>query len=166
MRIAAGRAAMPIAIVALTAAGAAVGRHGDGYTPFVLALVALAAVVGVGLNILVGLTGQISIGHIGFYAIGAYAVAVLTLQGVSFWLALPLAGVIAGVIGLAAGGAGHARGRALSRHDDHRVRLHRRARHDRVARADRRPERPHGYRAAGARRACSLPSAGWRCWRC
>ena len=31
-------------------------------------------VVGVGLNILVGLTGQVSIGHVGFYAIGAYVV--------------------------------------------------------------------------------------------
>ena len=45
---------------------------GDGYTPFVLALVALTTIVGVGLNILVGLTGQVSIGHVGFYAIGAY----------------------------------------------------------------------------------------------
>ena len=56
-------------------------------------------IVGVGLNVLVGLTGQVSIGHVGFYAIGAYVVAVLTLQGVSFWLALPAAAVVAGLIG-------------------------------------------------------------------
>ena len=92
-------AAMPIAILALTLAGVAVAAMGDGYTPFVLALVGLATVVGVGLNILVGLTGQISIGHIGFYAIGAYAVGVITQQGASFWLALPAATVIAGLIG-------------------------------------------------------------------
>src|SRR5206468_3066050 len=72
---------------------------GDGYTPFVLALVALTTVVGVGLNILVGLSGQFSIGHIGFYAIGAYAVGILTLKGVSFWLALPVAGIVAGFVG-------------------------------------------------------------------
>ena len=39
---------------------------------FVLALVALTAVVGVGLNVLLGLAGQVSLGHVGFYAIGAY----------------------------------------------------------------------------------------------
>jgi len=38
--------------------------------------------------------------HVGFYAIGAYTVAILTLKGVSFWIALPLAGLIAGAIGL------------------------------------------------------------------
>ncbi len=92
-------AAMPVAIVALTLAGLALAVMGQGYTPFVLALVALAAIVGVGLNILVGLTGQVSIGHVGFYAIGAYVMAVLTLQGLSFWIALPAAAVVAGVIG-------------------------------------------------------------------
>ena len=63
--------AVPIAIVVLTAAALLFAAKSDGYTPFVLALVALTAVVGVGLNILVGLTGQISLGHVGFYAIGA-----------------------------------------------------------------------------------------------
>ena len=47
---------------------------GDGYYVFVLALVALTAIVGVGLNMLLGLTGQVSFGHVGFYAIGAYTV--------------------------------------------------------------------------------------------
>jgi ABC-type branched-subunit amino acid transport system ATPase component/ABC-type branched-subunit amino acid transport system permease subunit len=97
MRIAA--ATVPLAIVALTGAALLVAARSDGYTPFVLALVALTTVVGVGLNILVGLTGQISLGHVGFYAIGAYTVAILTLNGVDFWIAFPLAGVIAGVVG-------------------------------------------------------------------
>src|SRR5215510_12397930 len=79
----------------LATAGVGLAMLGDGYTPFVLALVALATIVGVGLNILVGLAGQISIGHIGFYAIGAYAVAVLTLKGINFWLALAGAGALA-----------------------------------------------------------------------
>jgi branched-chain amino acid transport system ATP-binding protein len=91
---------MPLAIVVLTAAAALYAAKADGYVPFVLAMVALTAIVGVGLNVLVGLTGQVSLGHVGFYAIGAYTVAILTLKGVSFWIALPLAGLIAGVIGL------------------------------------------------------------------
>jgi len=101
MRIAAGRTADPIAIVALTAAALLAAAKSDGYTPFVLALVALTAVVGVGLNILLGLTGQVSLGHVGFYAIGAYTVAILTLKGVDFWIALPLAGAVAGIVGFA-----------------------------------------------------------------
>ena len=86
-------------ITLLAAAGLGVAILGEGYTPFVLALVALTTIVGVGLNILVGLAGQISIGHIGFYAIGAYAVAVLTLKGLNFWAALAAAGALAAAIG-------------------------------------------------------------------
>lgn len=72
----------------------------NGYELFVLSLVGLTALVGIGLNILFGLTGQISLGHVGFYALGAYTVAILTKDaGLSFWLALPAAGVVAGVAG-------------------------------------------------------------------
>jgi branched-chain amino acid transport system ATP-binding protein/branched-chain amino acid transport system permease protein len=92
--------AMPVALLGLTCGAALYAAKAGGYAPFVLAMVALTAIVGVGLNILVGLTGQISLGHVGFYAIGAYSVAILTLKGVSFWIALPLAGLIAGAIGL------------------------------------------------------------------
>jgi ABC-type branched-subunit amino acid transport system ATPase component/ABC-type branched-subunit amino acid transport system permease subunit len=92
--------AMPMALLVLTAVAALYAAKAEGYAPFVLAMVALTAIVGVGLNILVGLTGQISLGHVGFYAIGAYTVAILTLKGVSFWIALPLAGLISGAIGL------------------------------------------------------------------
>jgi ABC-type branched-subunit amino acid transport system ATPase component/ABC-type branched-subunit amino acid transport system permease subunit len=92
--------AMPVALLAMTGATALYAVKAGGYAPFVLAMVAVTAIVGVGLNILVGLTGQISLGHVGFYAIGAYTVAILTLNGASFWIALPLAGLIAGAIGL------------------------------------------------------------------
>jgi branched-chain amino acid transport system ATP-binding protein len=93
------RAAMPLAILALTAGAALYAAKADGYAPFILALVAITVVVGVGLNILLGLSGQVSLGHVGFYAIGAYTVAILTLKGVNFWIAFPLAGVAAGLIG-------------------------------------------------------------------
>ena len=90
---------MTLAILALTAAGVALVSASEGYTHFILALVALTAVVGVGLNVLLGLAGQVSLGHVGFYAIGAYVAAILTVKGVSFWLAFPAAGAIAGAVG-------------------------------------------------------------------
>ena len=92
-------AAMPLAIVVLTAAATLYAALAEGYAPFVLALVALTVVVGTGLNILVGLTGQISLGHVGFYAIGAYAAAILTLHGVDYWFAFAIAGIFSGLVG-------------------------------------------------------------------
>ena len=118
--------AMTLAILASRPAVRA-GLRREGYTHFILALVALTAIVGVGLNVLLGLAGQVSLGHVGFYAIGAYTAAILTLKGVSFWLAFPAAGAVAGVDRRAAGVAGAARDRALSRDGHHRVRLHRRS---------------------------------------
>ena len=74
--------------------------NADGYQLYILALVGLTTMVGIGLNILLGLTGQISLGHVGFYAIGAYTVGILsTTHGWNFWLALPVAGLIAGAAG-------------------------------------------------------------------
>ena len=90
---------MTLTIIALTAAGIALVFRSEGYTHFILALVALTTVVGVGLNILLGLAGQVSLGHIGFYAIGAYTSAILPLKGMNFWLAFPLSGAVAGVVG-------------------------------------------------------------------
>jgi len=72
----------------------------NSYYVFVLAGIALMAVVGIGLNVLLGLTGQVSFGHIGFYAIGAYTVAILTTKfGFSFWAAWPLAALLAAALG-------------------------------------------------------------------
>jgi len=72
----------------------------NSYYVFIMATLALTAIVGVGLNVLLGLTGQVSFGHVGFYAIGAYAVAVLTVAGKwDFWLALPAAALLAGLVG-------------------------------------------------------------------
>ncbi|WP_076592975.1 branched-chain amino acid ABC transporter ATP-binding protein/permease [Herminiimonas arsenitoxidans] len=91
---------LALTLVFLAAAcGLALGLNG--YYVFVLASIALTAIVGIGLNVLLGLTGQVSFGHVGFYAIGAYAVAILTTSmGWSFWLAWPVAALISGVFGL------------------------------------------------------------------
>lgn len=54
-----------------------------------------------GLNILTGYCGQISMGHVGFMAVGAYVSAILTVKlGWPFWFALPCAGLAAGIAGL------------------------------------------------------------------
>jgi branched-chain amino acid transport system ATP-binding protein len=75
--------------------------RGNGYQTFVVTTVGLTAIVGIGLNVPVGLNGQISLGHVAFYAIGAYTVGILTTaHDWSFWLALVAAGVISGVAGV------------------------------------------------------------------
>jgi branched-chain amino acid transport system permease protein len=54
-----------------------------------------------GLNILTGYCGQISLGHAGFMAVGGYVSAILTAKlGWPFWVALPCAGLGAGVVGI------------------------------------------------------------------
>jgi branched-chain amino acid transport system permease protein len=54
-----------------------------------------------GLNILVGYTGQISLGHAAFMAVGAYSSAIMARQwGMSFWVVLPLSALFTGAVGL------------------------------------------------------------------
>jgi branched-chain amino acid transport system permease protein len=76
----------------------------DRYSCYIAAL-AVAAVIGsVGLNILTGYAGQISIGHGAFVAIGAYSYAILASKlWIPFWLAIPLAGVVSGIFGIIIG---------------------------------------------------------------
>ena len=57
-----------------------------------------------GLNILTGFNGQISLGHGAFYAIGAYAAAILMDRwGMPYWATLPLAGVLCFAMGFLMG---------------------------------------------------------------
>jgi len=73
---------------------------GDGYQTYLLGLVGVTALAATGLNVLMGMTGQTSIGHVGFFAIGAYTTAILTKDaGWSFWPALLAAGALAAVVG-------------------------------------------------------------------
>ncbi len=74
------------------------------YFLYVLSLAGIWAIAAIGLDLLTGVAGQISIGHAGFMAIGAYGVALLNLRlGVPFWLALPVAGLLNAGIGLGLG---------------------------------------------------------------
>ncbi len=53
-----------------------------------------------GLNLITGVTGQLSLGHSAFFSIGAYTSALLMLMlGIPFWAALILAALMAGIIG-------------------------------------------------------------------
>jgi branched-chain amino acid transport system ATP-binding protein len=52
-------------VLTLAALGFAIAKA-DGYQIFIIALVGLTAIVGIGLNVLLGLTGQISFGHVAF----------------------------------------------------------------------------------------------------
>jgi branched-chain amino acid transport system permease protein len=67
----------------------------------VMTMIGIAIISVHGLNILTGYCGQISIGHVGFMAVGAYISAILTAKlGWSFWAALPCAALAAGMAGL------------------------------------------------------------------
>jgi branched-chain amino acid transport system permease protein len=57
-----------------------------------------------GLNIVVGLAGLLDLGYVAFYAVGAYSYALLSANfGLSFWILLPLAGILAAFWGLILG---------------------------------------------------------------
>lgn len=63
--------------------------------------IAIFAIAVQGLNILVGFTGQISLGHAAFMAVGAYSSAILVRElGFSFFVALPVAALFTGFVGL------------------------------------------------------------------
>src|SRR5579885_2152247 len=70
----------------------------------ILNLILVAIVGALGLNILVGYTGQISIGHGAFMSVGAYTAANLIVRlGAPFWIAIPAGGLMAAVIGIVVG---------------------------------------------------------------
>src|SRR5579864_7186209 len=76
----------------------------DDYYLSIINLVLIAVVGAIGLNILVGSTGQISIGHGGFMSVGAYTAANLIVRlGLPFWLTIPAGGLMAALVGMLVG---------------------------------------------------------------
>lgn len=74
------------------------------YILYLVCLALIYAIVALGLNLLIGFAGQVSLGHAGFLAIGAYASALLTQRlGWPFILALPTAGLVTGAVGFLLG---------------------------------------------------------------
>ena len=67
-------------------------------------LVLTYVMLGWGLNIVVGLAGLLDLGYVAFYAVGAYSYALLATHfGLSFWVCLPLAGILAAFWGILLG---------------------------------------------------------------
>jgi branched-chain amino acid transport system permease protein len=89
-----------VAAVAIAAA-ASLPFALSNYHVFELTMVMIYAIAVLGLNILTGYNGQISLGHGGFFAAGAYTAAILMHRyGVPYWATLPPAAVICFALGL------------------------------------------------------------------
>lgn len=72
----------------------------DRYVQYVVNLVLIYVIVAIGLNLLLGYAGQFAFAHAALMGIGAYTAALLMFRWhVSFWIALPLAGIVATLIG-------------------------------------------------------------------
>jgi len=71
------------------------------YVLYVINLIGIYAIASVGLNILTGYTGIISLGHGAFFGVGAYAGAILSTRvGLPFWVCVPAAGLITAGVGI------------------------------------------------------------------
>src|SRR5580698_2238099 len=70
------------------------------YHVFQATMVIVYAVALLGLNLLIGYNGQISLGHGAFFAIGAYTTSILvTKVGMPYWVTVPIAGILSLVVG-------------------------------------------------------------------
>jgi branched-chain amino acid transport system permease protein len=88
-----------LALIALALAPLALKNYGI----YLLTLWCVYVMAGMGLNLTVGYSGQMSIGHAAFLGIGAYTAAILMKVGLSFWFVMPLAALICFFVGLALG---------------------------------------------------------------
>jgi len=94
-----------IALVLLTLILLAIPFLLGRYLVFVLSVICVYVIVALGMNILCGYTGMLSLGHQAFFGIGAYCAAVLPAQlpGFPFPVALCLGGLLSGVVGYLVG---------------------------------------------------------------
>src|SRR5437868_10815356 len=85
-----------LAVLLLAAAAATLGS----YPVYLLSLAMINVIAAIGLNLLTGNSGQISLCHSSFIAIGAYGSTLLTARyGVPFWAAIPLGALLAALMG-------------------------------------------------------------------
>jgi len=74
------------------------------YQTNVMTTALMYVVLGLGLNIVVGLAGLLDLGFVAFYAVGAYSYALLNLHfGLGFWTVLPIGGLMAAFFGVMLG---------------------------------------------------------------
>lgn len=76
----------------------------DPYTMQVIVNIGIAIILALGLNVITGLTGQLSLGHAAFMSVGAFTSALITIRlGLPFGINLLLTGVVTAMIGAAIG---------------------------------------------------------------
>ena len=93
--------ATALAVVLFVAAVALLPSFVDDFQASQYAYVGIYFIAICGLNILTGYTGQISLGHGAFMAVGGYTTAILAAKaGFPYWTTIPLAGIVAGAAGL------------------------------------------------------------------
>jgi len=93
-----GRLSMLIGLILLFAV---VPFISSAYLLYIINIIGIYAIAAIGLNLLIGYTGQISLGHGAFFGVGAYSAAILaTKAGFPFLIAVPLAGVITAIVGM------------------------------------------------------------------
>ena len=74
------------------------------YMLYIINMIGIASIAAIGLNILIGYTGQISLGHGAFIGVGAYAAAILAYSAkMPLIVAVPAAGIIAAAVGMVFG---------------------------------------------------------------
>src|SRR3984957_10053524 len=97
------RTTLPISLIVLGALAGAAFLFSD-YHLFQLPLVVVYAIAILGMTVLTGINGQISLGHGAFYAIGAYTTAILmTTWNVPYWATLPVSAVVCAGVGFLLG---------------------------------------------------------------
>jgi len=74
------------------------------YQTTIMTTALIYIMLGLGLNIVVGMAGLLDLGYIAFYCVGAYSYALLNYHfGISFWLALPIGGLLGALFGVVLG---------------------------------------------------------------
>ncbi|THB79910.1 MAG: branched-chain amino acid ABC transporter permease, partial [Desulfobulbaceae bacterium] len=74
------------------------------YQTIIMTTALMYVVLGLGLNIVVGMAGLLDLGFVAFYAVGAYTYALLHLHfGLSFWITLPIGGLFGAIFGILLG---------------------------------------------------------------
>jgi branched-chain amino acid transport system permease protein len=87
---------MAVTLLILLSAPFVLGNYGH----YLLAIIIIYALVALGLNVLLGMGGQISIGHAAFWAVGAYASALTVIKlGLPFLIGVTAGGIIAAIFG-------------------------------------------------------------------
>ena len=74
------------------------------YQMHLLNIICINIIMAIGLNIVKGFAGQVTVAHIGLYAVGAYSSAIFSINfGFPFWIAMPLAIIITVIAGAIVG---------------------------------------------------------------